>query len=91
MKQTSASKTLQTAMLIGIACLLMSAKGCVTSTGTTGIDAPAIDTRPARLSLCEIISREELQYSRRDTPETKDALGGVLEKYDRNCGTRPAA
>ena len=89
MKQISVSKTLQTAMLIGIACLLMSAKGCATSTGTTGIDVPAAESRQARLSLCEVIRREELQYSRHDTPETKDALGGVLEKYDSNCGTRP--
>lgn len=66
--------------------MLISVSGCATSMGITGIEAPATKTRPARLSLCETISRDQLTYSRKDTEQTRDQLGAVLEKYDAICG-----
>jgi len=72
-------------MIIGAAFLLMSASGCASLRSTTGIEAPAAGQRPARLSLCETIDRDELTYSRSDTQQTKDQLGGVIEKYDAIC------
>lgn len=94
MKPMSGKRLLQIAMLSGQISLLLIASGCVTSTGTTGIekaDADKATTGKSRLSLCENVSRQELMYSRNDTQGTKDALGGVIEKYDRICGTRPAS
>lgn len=72
--------------IAGIALAMMAVSGCVSSTGTIAIDPPPpTKEKPARISLCEIVDREELQYSRRDTEETKLRIGGVLVKYDRTC------
>lgn len=68
-----------------MATALMSVSGCASSMGTTGIEAPAGKGVTARLSLCELVDRDQLTYSRRDTEETKDNLGAVLEVYDANC------
>lgn len=76
-------------LMLGIGSILLIASGCATSGITTGIEtvAPSDPGKPAteRLSLCEIISRDELRYSRRDTEETKENLGRVLVKYDATC------
>lgn len=86
MKPTSAATKQRLWMLSGIALTLLSVSGCATTRGTTGIEAPATPTQPARLSLCEVLSREELQPSRQDTEVTRDNLGGALVKYDQFCG-----
>lgn len=65
---------------------------CASLGGITGIEAPALPAsvttpaRPQRLSLCEIVKREELLYSRSDTEGTKTQLDRVIIKYDSVCG-----
>lgn len=77
-------------MMLGLACLPMIVSGCVTTKDTIEIE----DREPGKssgLSLCDNVSRRELMYSRNDTQETKDSLGGVIEKYDKICGKKAGA
>lgn len=86
MKQTSEKRRPKIWTLSGLLCLTLSVSACATSKGITGIEPPPAQDKPAqRLSLCELIAREELTYSRADTEGTKLQLGGVLRKYDENC------
>ncbi len=69
------------------ALILTSVSGCASSGAITGIEAPGsavLGVKP-RLSLCELIRRDLLQPSRRDTEETRDNLTEALIIYDANC------
>lgn len=77
--------------IIGMLLMTLAVSGCALSGVTTGplqIEPPINPQNgkdQARLSLCEILDREELLYSPDDTEESKRQWGGVIEKYDATC------